>query len=133
MRDLLEGKVWGKGTIFSKARVTRQNRILYNNDLGVRSDHLTVYFIGGTLEGRPMPSHISKQQYSEQTLRQVAADCRRSLQRGHFNVEQSRVERLRCVDDQTESDEPFGRQLWYFEGQTLTGEERQAALADVRD
>lgn len=78
-----------------------------------------------------MPSHVSKQQYSEQTLRQVAADCRRSLQRGHFDVEQSRVERLRCVDDQLESEEQFGRQLWYFEGRALSGDDRRVRVYGV--
>ncbi|MEZ6090382.1 MAG: hypothetical protein R3C05_20625 [Pirellulaceae bacterium] len=78
-----------------------------------------------------MPSHASKQQYSEQTLRQVAADCRRSLQRGEFDVEQSRVERLRCVDDQSETDECFGRQLWYFEGRALANDDRRVRIYGV--
>ena len=78
-----------------------------------------------------MPSHASRQQYSEQTLRQVAADCRRSLQRGQFDVEQSRVERLRCVDDQLETDDHFGRQLWYFEGRALASDERRVRIYGV--
>ncbi|QDV70140.1 hypothetical protein Poly24_38590 [Rosistilla carotiformis] len=78
-----------------------------------------------------MPSHASKQQYSEQTLRQVAADCRRSLQRGQFDVEQSRVERLRCVDDQLETEEQFGRQLWYFEGRALSSDDRRVRVYGV--
>lgn len=78
-----------------------------------------------------MPSHVSRQQYSEQTLRQVAADCRRSLQRGQFDVEQSRVERLRCVDDQAETDDHFGRQLWYFEGRALSSDERRVRIYGV--
>lgn len=75
-----------------------------------------------------MPSHASKQQYTEQTLRQVAADCRRSLQRGRFDIEQSRVQRLRCVDDQPESENQFGRQLWYFEGQAVASDERRVRV-----
>lgn len=72
-----------------------------------------------------MPSHASKQQFSEQTLRQVASDCRRALGRGQFHIEQSRVERLRCIDDQPESERQFGRQLWYFEGRALSMEDRR--------
>lgn len=75
-----------------------------------------------------MTSHASKQQYPEQTLRQVAADCRRSLQRGCFDIEQSRVQRLRCVDDQAETDDQFGRQLWYFEGQAVASDDRRVRV-----
>ena len=78
-----------------------------------------------------MPSHTSKQQFSEQTLRQVAADCRRALHRGHFNAEQSLVERLRCIDDELETEEQFGRQLWYFEGRALTNDNRRIRVYGV--
>lgn len=78
-----------------------------------------------------MPSHISKQQFSEQTLRQVAADCRRALQRAHYNADQSLLERLRCVDEQAETEETFGRQLWYFEGRALTLESQRIRVYGV--
>ena len=78
-----------------------------------------------------MPSHTRNQQFSEQTLRQVAADCRRALQRGHYCSDHSRVERLRCIDDQPETDEEFGRQLWYFEGRAISNEERRIRVYGV--
>ena len=32
---------------------------------------------------------------------------------------------LRCVDDQPESEQTFGNQLWYFEGIGVDGEDRR--------
>ena len=78
-----------------------------------------------------MTSHTSNQQFSEQTLRQVAADCRRALHRGHFSAEQSRVERLRCIDDEPETSDDFGRQLWYFEGRAITIDDRRLRVYGV--
>jgi hypothetical protein len=63
-----------------------------------------------------MQPNTSDNQFSEQTLRQIAADARRALLRGRYCIERSQVERFRCVEDQPETDHAFGRQLWYFEG-----------------
>jgi hypothetical protein len=67
-------------------------------------------------EGRPMQPNTSDNQFSEHTLRQIAADARRALLRGRYCIERSQVERFRCVEDQPETEHAFGRQLWYFEG-----------------
>ena len=63
-----------------------------------------------------MQPNTSDKQFSEQTLRQVAADARRALLRGRYCVERSQIERIRCVDDQEETEQAFGRQLWFFDG-----------------
>ena len=63
-----------------------------------------------------MQSNTSDKQFSEQTVRQVAADARRALVRGRYCIERSQIEQLRCVDDQAETERAFGHQLWYFDG-----------------
>lgn len=63
-----------------------------------------------------MQPNTSDKQFSEQTLRQVAADARRALLRGRYCVERSQIERIRCIDDQEETERAFGRQLWFFDG-----------------
>lgn len=63
-----------------------------------------------------MQPNTSDKQFSEQTVRQVAADARRALVRGRYSPESSQIERLRCVDDQPETEREFGHQLWFFDG-----------------
>lgn len=63
-----------------------------------------------------MHPNTSDNKFSEQLLRQVAADARRALMRARYCVDRSRVERFMCVDEQPESDSQFGRQLWFFDG-----------------
>lgn len=63
-----------------------------------------------------MHPNTSDTKFSEQTLRQVAADARRALMRARYCVDRSTVERFACVDDQAETEAHFGRQLWFFEG-----------------
>ena len=54
--------------------------------------------------------------FSERTIRQVSLDCSRAMIRGSFCPDRSEVGQLRCVDDQAETENSFGNQLWYFEG-----------------
>ena len=62
-----------------------------------------------------MRSDTGTHQFSERTLRQVAADARRALVRHHFAADQAAIDRCGCVDHQPEQETAFGRQLWYFE------------------
>ncbi len=75
-----------------------------------------------------MQPNTSDKQFSEQTLRQVAADSHRALIRGRYCLERSRIDRFRCVDDQPESHSSYGRQLWYFDGQGVNELDRRNAI-----
>lgn len=63
-----------------------------------------------------MSADTRARHYGERTIRQVRLDCTRALVRARFCPERSDVIQVRCVDDQTESEDRFGNQLWYFEG-----------------
>lgn len=63
-----------------------------------------------------MQPNTSDKHFSEQTVRQVAADAQRALVRGRYAPENSQIEQLRCVDDQPETEREFGHQLWFFDG-----------------
>ncbi len=63
-----------------------------------------------------MSADTRVRQFSERTIRQVGLDCSRALVRARFCPDRSDVIQIRCVDEQFESDENFGSQLWYFEG-----------------
>ena len=50
------------------------------------------------------------------TIRQVRLDSNRAMVRARFCPDRSDVVQLRCIDDQPETEQAFGNQLWYFEG-----------------
>lgn len=62
------------------------------------------------------PNTSDKQQFSEEVLRQVLADARRALVRGRYSLQRSRFEHFRCIDYTAETENAFGRQLWFFDG-----------------
>lgn len=63
-----------------------------------------------------MSADTRTRRFCERTIRQVRLDCSRALLRARFCPDRSDVIQVRCVDDQIESDDTFGSQLWYFEG-----------------
>lgn len=63
-----------------------------------------------------MSADTRTRRFCERTIRQVRLDCSRALLRARFCPDRSDVIQVRCIDDQLESDESFGSQLWYFEG-----------------
>ncbi len=63
-----------------------------------------------------MSAETRARRYSERTIRQVRLDCNRAMLRARFCEDRSDVVQLRCIDDQAETDQAFGSQLWYFEG-----------------
>ncbi len=63
-----------------------------------------------------MSAETRARRFSERTIRQVRLDCNRAMVRARFCPDRSDVVQLRCVDDQPETDQSFGNQLWYFEG-----------------
>lgn len=75
-----------------------------------------------------MHPNTSDTKFSEQTLRQVAADARRSLLRARYCIDRSTIERFSCVDDQTETASEFGRQLWFFEGSGVDELDRRSRI-----
>ena len=75
-----------------------------------------------------MHPNTSDNKFSEQLLRQVAADARRALLRARYCIERSRIERFMCVDEQEETDTQFGRQLWFFEGSGVDELDRRSQI-----
>ena len=63
-----------------------------------------------------MSAETRTRRFSERTIRQVRLDCGRAMMRVRFCPERSEVVQIRCIDDQPETDQSFGNQLWYFEG-----------------
>lgn len=72
-----------------------------------------------------MRPDTSSGKFSQQTLRQVAADARRALARLGYCPDRSPVEHLRCVDAVDESETAYGRQLWFFESVGVDSAERR--------
>jgi len=62
-----------------------------------------------------MSSDASYLQFSEETWKTVTDHAQRCLWRKDFSPEQARVENLRCVFFEPETDENYGRQFWFFE------------------
>lgn len=53
--------------------------------------------------------------FSKEIWQAVTNQARSALVRKEYCAEQSRVESIRCVHLEQESDECFGRQVWFFE------------------
>lgn len=64
-----------------------------------------------------MSAETRTSRFSEATMKQVRLDCQRAMERARFCPNRSEVVRIRCIDDREETDDRFGNQLWYFEGQ----------------
>jgi hypothetical protein len=62
-----------------------------------------------------MTSDASHLQFSEQIWRTVTEHAQQCLYSKEFNPEHSRVDNLRCVFFDAETDENYGRQFWFFE------------------
>jgi len=62
-----------------------------------------------------MRSDASHLQFSEQTWKVVTDHAYRCLWRKEFCQEQTRVDNLRCVFFEAETEESYGRQFWFFE------------------
>lgn len=75
-----------------------------------------------------MQPNTSDTQFSEETLRQIAADAQRALLRARYCLERSRISRFHCVDHQPETDSRYGRQLWYFEGSAVDELDRRCRI-----
>jgi hypothetical protein len=54
-------------------------------------------------------------QFSKEVWQAVTDQARNALLRREFCPDESRIESLRCVYLDEESDEVFGRQVWFFE------------------
>lgn len=78
-----------------------------------------------------MSADTRTRRFSERTIRQVRSDCNRAMLRARFCPDRSDVVQLRCVDDQVESDETFGNQLWYFEGFGVDEQEQRHNIFGV--
>lgn len=59
--------------------------------------------------------NTSDKQFSEEVLKQVLADARRALTRGHFSAQATSLELVRCIEHQPETDRLYGSQLWFFD------------------
>ena len=64
-----------------------------------------------------MGTNTRTTEFPEKTIKQVQLDCSRAMSRARFCPDRSEVLHIRCIDHQLESEESFGNQLWYFEGQ----------------
>ncbi len=78
-----------------------------------------------------MSAETRTRRFSERTIRQVRLDCNRAMARARYCPDRSDVVQLRCVDDQLETDEVFGNQLWYFEGIGVDEQERRLGVFGV--
>ena len=78
-----------------------------------------------------MSAETRTRRFSERTIRQVRSDCSRAMLAARYCPDRSEVVQLRCVDDQPESDEAFGNQLWYFEGFGVDEQERRHNVVGV--
>ena len=78
-----------------------------------------------------MGTEIRTGQFSEQTIRQAQADCRRAMIRGRFCPDRIEVLQLRCVDERLETESHFGSQLWYFEGEGVDEREKRRLVFGV--
>jgi hypothetical protein len=72
--------------------------------------------------------NTSDTHFSEQTLQQIAADAQRALLRARYCLERSRINRFHCIDNQPETDNHYGRQLWYFEGSAVDELDRRCRI-----
>jgi hypothetical protein len=82
-------------------------------------------------EGETMQSNTSQPLFSARTIGQVTNDARRAVLSARYIGQLSRISQPRCVDDQSETEERFGRQMWYFEGEGATEDQRRARLFGV--
>jgi len=78
-----------------------------------------------------MQPNTSQPHFSARTMGQVTNDARRAVLSANYIGQLSRISQPRCVDDQVETDQTFGRQLWYFEGEGATEEQRRVRLFGV--
>lgn len=78
-----------------------------------------------------MSAELRTQSFSERTIRQVKLDCNRAMLRESFCPDRSDLVKLRCVDDQLETDQSFGCQLWYFEGEGVDEQEQRRQVFGV--
>lgn len=78
-----------------------------------------------------MSAETRTRRFSERTIRQVRLDCGRALLRARLCPDRSEVVQLRCIDDQPESDQAFGNQLWYFEGVGVDELDRRLSVFGV--
>lgn len=62
-----------------------------------------------------MRSDASHLQFTEQTWKTVTDHAYHCLWRKEFCPERSRIENLRCVFFEGETDDSYGRQFWFFE------------------
>lgn len=78
-----------------------------------------------------MSADTRTRRFSERTIRQVRLDCNRAMVRARFCPDRSDVVQLRCIDDQVETAESFGNQLWYFEGVGVDEQDRRLSAFGV--
>ena len=78
-----------------------------------------------------MSADTRTRRFSERTIRQVRLDCNRAMVRARFCPDRSDVIQLRCIDDQVETAESFGNQLWYFEGVGVDEQDRRLSVFGV--
>jgi hypothetical protein len=62
-----------------------------------------------------MAAEIDPVQFPRQTWQLVSDQARRCLVKREFCPEQSRIENLRCVHFEDETEQCFGLQVWHFE------------------
>lgn len=86
--------------------------------------------ISGT---RIVQPEIDPIQFPRQTWRLVSDQARRCLVKREYCDQQSRVENLRCVHFEEETDSAFGSQLWHFEALGIDPVGRRHMLYGVLD
>jgi len=72
-------------------------------------------------------------QFPRQTWQLVSDQARRCLVKREYCDQQSRVENLRCVHFEEESDSAFGSQLWHFEALGIDPVGRRHMLYGILD
>jgi len=82
---------------------------------------------------RIVTPEIDPIQFPRQTWQLVSDQARRCLMKKEFCDEQSKIENLRCVHFEEETDAAFGTQLWHFEALGIDPVGRRHMLYGILD
>ena len=80
-----------------------------------------------------MKSEATSQQFSKEVWQAVSNQAADALVRKEFSAEASRIESIRCVHFEDETEACFGRQVWFFEAQGIDPLDRTHQLYGALD
>jgi hypothetical protein len=79
----------------------------------------------------PMSAETQAIRIPEKIMRQIRSDSQAALSRARVNPSRNDLIQLRCVDHRHETDADFGAQLWYFDAQGSSPQNRKIPVYGV--